>query len=84
MFGKELVLTPAELCLHLKVGKTTAAIMRMRGDGPPYIRIAGRKIVYRSRDVEAWLASIPPNHSTSEYDTKGIGRKPKMVAGARG
>lgn len=31
--------------------------MRFRGDGPPYIRVSPRRVVYRRSSVLAWLES---------------------------
>jgi hypothetical protein len=34
----------------------TASRWRSSGDGPPFIRLGKRRILYRRADVEAWLA----------------------------
>jgi hypothetical protein len=34
----------------------TASRWRASGDGPAYVRLGKRRIVYRRADVEAWLA----------------------------
>jgi len=35
----------------------TAGRWRASGDGPPFIRLGKRRILYRRADVEAWLAN---------------------------
>lgn len=76
---EKLAVRPAEAAKIIGIAKTTLAIARMNGDGPPFVRV-GRAVLYRRVDLEAWITAIPANHSTSEYDTKGIGRKPKASA----
>ncbi len=39
--------------------------MRMRGDGPPFIRVTPRAIRYRLEDVEKWVTS-QARRSTSD------------------
>lgn len=43
--------------LHERYGipARTAQRWRVTGDGPPWVRIGARRIMYRKRDVEAWL-----------------------------
>jgi hypothetical protein len=43
--------------------------MRVRGDGPPYLRITARRIVYATDSLDAWARSREFN-STSEYAAK--------------
>ena len=31
--------------------------LRIRGSGPPYIRLGNLKVAYRREDIEAWLNS---------------------------
>ena len=39
-----------------KVSGRTLERMRATGDGPPFIRVGQRRILYRVADFEAWLA----------------------------
>jgi hypothetical protein len=48
------LLTPKEAAFFLKVSGSWLAKSRMRGDGPPYIRI-GRSVRYRLEDLVRWL-----------------------------
>ena len=41
---------------YLGLAESTLAKMRMRGDGPAYIK-AGKIILYDPADCDAWLAS---------------------------
>ncbi len=41
----------------LSVSPRALEAWRMRGVGPPFIRISKRCVRYRRRDVEAWLAA---------------------------
>jgi hypothetical protein len=49
-------LTPAEVERDYKVRRNWLAKRRMRGDGPVYIKVAG-KVLYRRRDIDGWLAA---------------------------
>jgi predicted DNA-binding transcriptional regulator AlpA len=53
------LLTPKEAATRLKVSLSWLAKARMRGDGPPYIRI-GRSIRYRETDLLQWMKSRAP------------------------
>jgi predicted DNA-binding transcriptional regulator AlpA len=50
------LLTPKEAAHRLKVSTSWLAKARMRGDGPPYIRI-GRSIRYSEMVLLQWLKS---------------------------
>jgi predicted DNA-binding transcriptional regulator AlpA len=50
------LLTPKEAARRLKVSTSWLAKARMRGDGPPYIRI-GRSIRYTEAALLQWLKS---------------------------
>ena len=50
------VLTAKEAAMHLKVSLSWLAKARMRGDGPPYIRI-GRSIRYAQASLMQWMRS---------------------------
>ena len=48
---------------------------RTIGDGPPYIQ-AGRRILYRPRDLRAWLASRLRTSTSDPGAPKGPGPRP--------
>lgn len=41
----------------LGLSPSTLAKMRLRGDGPPFIKAGARVILYAKEDLETWLAS---------------------------
>lgn len=50
--------SPAEVCEYLpNITPTLLKQMRFRGDGPPYIKVTPRKVLYRRAAVLAWLES---------------------------
>ena len=51
----EKVLTPDEVAEILKVKPQTLAAWRTRGVGPAFVRVTGRKILYRESDLVHWL-----------------------------
>ena len=59
-----LLLTPTEAAARLKVSLSWLAKARMRGDGPPYIRV-GRSIRYGETALVQWMRS-QQRLSTSE------------------
>lgn len=58
------LLTPKEAAERLKVSLSWLAKARMRGDGPPFIKI-GRAIRYSEAALQQWLKSHQ-HLSTSE------------------
>lgn len=49
-------LTTQHLAERTGIAASTWSKRRVTGDGPPYIK-AGRRVLYRWRDVEAWFAT---------------------------
>jgi predicted DNA-binding transcriptional regulator AlpA len=62
--ASSVLLTPKEAALFLKMSESWLAKARMRGDGPPFIKI-GRAIRYSEAAVQQWLKSHQ-HLSTSE------------------
>ena len=60
-----ILLTPAQLAARCGLALSTLAKMRLRGDGPPYVKI-GAAVRYRDDDVQAWLAAQPRRRSTAD------------------
>jgi predicted DNA-binding transcriptional regulator AlpA len=54
--GIERLLTPKEAAHFLRVSLSWLAKARMRGDGPPYIRV-GRSIRYSETALLLWMKS---------------------------
>lgn len=55
-----------QLAERLSVAQQTPRVWRLRGGGPPFIRI-GRRPRYRPEDVEGWLNSQPRYQNTAQY-----------------
>jgi hypothetical protein len=56
--------TQAEAAKALRLSERTLERMRLTGLGPVYVK-AGRRVLYRQADLEAWVAS-QVRASTSE------------------
>lgn len=52
--ARDVLLLPRDVAHMLRSSTSTLAKMRMRGDGPPFVRIGGR-VLYRVDDVAAYL-----------------------------
>lgn len=51
---------------YLGLAPSTLAKMRIRGDGPVFIKVGPRRVVYDVRDLDAWLSE---NRRSSTSDT---------------
>ena len=54
--GKDLLFTPEEVALALKIAEQTLARWRFEGTGPNYIRMGG-KVRYFGRDVQRFVTN---------------------------
>jgi hypothetical protein len=50
----ERLLTPKDAADYLRLSPSWLAKSRMRGDGPPYVKL-GRSIRYRETDLVHWM-----------------------------
>jgi len=57
--------TPAAAA-RLGLAASTLEKMRVRGDGPPYLRLSPRRVVYDAEKLVSWARSMEFK-STSEY-----------------
>jgi excisionase family DNA binding protein len=48
------LMSPREVAAYLQVQVSTLYAWRMRGEGPPAIKV-GKRLRYRRADVEEWL-----------------------------
>jgi predicted DNA-binding transcriptional regulator AlpA len=48
------------------VSRRTAQRWRVTGDGPPFVRLGPRRLVYRLKDCEAWAAAQTYLHRAAE------------------
>jgi predicted DNA-binding transcriptional regulator AlpA len=55
-----------ELARRTGLATSTLTKMRLRGDGPPFVKL-GSRVLYDDAAVDAWLASQPQFRSTAEY-----------------
>lgn len=56
--------TPAEVAEALHTTTASLAQMRYRGDGPKFVRVAGRRrVLYRWVDVEQWITDSLHNRT---------------------
>lgn len=62
---KEEYLNTKELAKHIKTSPRTLERWRTEGQGPKYYKL-GRKVIYKSDDVIAYLESNKYSH-TSQY-----------------
>lgn len=49
------LLTPADVSEMLAVTSGALAQLRYLGTGPKYVKLTGRSVRYRERDVEEWV-----------------------------
>jgi predicted DNA-binding transcriptional regulator AlpA len=42
---------------YVGLTKSTLAKMRIRGDGPPYMKVGPRVVIYDQDELDAWLAA---------------------------
>ena len=49
--------TPGEVADALHTTTASLAQMRYRGDGPKFVRVGRRRVLYRWSDIEHWLAA---------------------------
>lgn len=52
----QLLMAP-DAARYVSLSPSTLAKMRMRGDGPKFIRLSANRVGYRRSDIEAWLKS---------------------------
>jgi predicted DNA-binding transcriptional regulator AlpA len=62
----EIYLTEAEFAGRYHLGRRTVQRWRGTGDGPPWVRLGARRILYRLSDCEAWAAAHTYRHRSDE------------------
>jgi predicted DNA-binding transcriptional regulator AlpA len=68
MTGIVKVVTTAEAARVLGLAESTLAKLRLNGNGPIYCKL-GRRVVYRTADLEEWLQSRT-TRDTSDADAR--------------
>ncbi len=62
----EIYLTEDEFAVRYRLGRRTAQRWRQSGEGPAWVRLGPRRVVYRLADCEAWAASRTYPHRAAE------------------
>lgn len=63
------LLTPAHVATLLHIKPQSLRLKRMRGDGPPFIRLSNTptaRVYYPEDEFIAWLAARPRRTSTAQ------------------
>ena len=63
--GRERLLTAKDAADRLRLSRSWLAKARMRGDGPPYVKL-GRSVRYGESALSEWIRART-KHSTSEH-----------------
>lgn len=63
-------LTECQFCDRFSINPRTAQRWRVSGDGPPWVRLGARRVVYRLSDCEAWAACRTYAHRAAEMLSK--------------
>jgi hypothetical protein len=66
-------------CDQYHIGRRTAQRWRVTGDGPPFVRVGPRRVIYRLSDCEAWAATRTHRHRAAEL-AKTAAAAPSKVA----
>jgi predicted DNA-binding transcriptional regulator AlpA len=61
-----LYLTEAEFAEQYHLGERTVQRWRQTGEGPSWVRLGRRRILYRLSDVEAWARTRTYRHRADE------------------
>ncbi|MBX6373153.1 MAG: helix-turn-helix domain-containing protein [Acetobacteraceae bacterium] len=64
-------LTEQQFSERYHVSPRTAQRWRSTGDGPPFVRLGPRRVLYRLSDCEAWAASRTFAHRAEELARPG-------------
>lgn len=60
------LLTPTEVSDLTRIPLRSLITLRRRGDGPPFIRISRKIVLYSAEELEQWLAKA----SSSQEESK--------------
>lgn len=71
-------LTTAEAAAYLQISKTLLQTLRTSGEGPAFLRVSSRRVLYSIDSLEAWLKANT-HQSTAEYPTT----QARMTEGGR-
>ena len=54
----------AQAAMRIGLAKNTLEKMRVSGEGPPFVRISPRRIVYEAAALDSWIKSRGEHRST--------------------
>ena len=57
-------LTVPEAAAHLKLSKSFLDKLRLRGNGPAYLKLGTKRVVYDLNDLEAWVKRCRRRHTS--------------------
>lgn len=63
-----LYLTEEEVSRRYHVSRRTVQRWRVTGEGPPFVRLGARRVVYRVSDCEDWAAAQTHLHRAAEIE----------------
>ena len=63
-------LTESETARLLRLSERTMQRLRKRGDGPPYVRLGSRRVVYSRGHVVAWAEAHLWSSKTEEQESR--------------
>jgi predicted DNA-binding transcriptional regulator AlpA len=64
--SNEVYLDEAEFAQRYRLGRRTAQRWRKTGQGPAWVRLGARRVLYRLSDVEKWAAARTYAHRADE------------------
>ena len=59
-------LTVPEAAAHLKLSKSFLDKLRLRGNGPAYLKLGTKRVVYDLHDLEEWVSRCRRRHTSEE------------------
>lgn len=63
---QDLYLTETEFAHRYHLGRRTVQRWRQTGEGPAWVRLGSRRVLYRLSDAEAWAATRTYRHRADE------------------
>ncbi len=57
MVNRSSILRAPQAAEYIGLSVSTLAKMRLRGDGPPFLKIGPRIVAYDSNDIDDWLVT---------------------------
>ena len=63
--------TTKELAAHLALSQSTLRAWRLRGEGPPFIRLGARNVRYPLDQLERWIESCASGRPSADGALSG-------------